>query len=92
MPYADSVTYFTVTRHPLDVALSDLDHDRNMRVDEAEQLRTAVSGEYDDAELPQEEPPEDPAELLRWFVDTPNEPNGSGPHGLADYCNQVGTY
>jgi hypothetical protein len=92
LPYVDSVTYITVTRHPLDVALSDLDHDRNMRIDETEQLRTEVSGEYDDVGPPQEEPPEDPAEFLRWFVDTANEPNGSGPHGLADYCNQVGTY
>lgn len=92
LPYADSVTYITVTRHPLDVAMSDLDHAANMRMEETEQLRNAVSGKYDESGSPQEDGPDDPAEFLRWFIANGNEPNGSGPHGLADYCNQVSTY
>ena len=39
-----------------------------------------------------EEAPEDVTEFLRWFVDNHERPNGSGPHGLEDYCHQVLTY
>jgi hypothetical protein len=91
IPRHDSVTYIAVARHPLDVALSDRDHDENMRFDRAVELRVAASGPAEDTPEP---PPvtDDPAEFLRWFIDNDEPPVGSGPHGLEDYCEQIRTY
>jgi aryl sulfotransferase len=89
VPLVESVTYIAVVRHPLDAALSDRDHADNMRDDRAIELRTAVAGE---APRHSAERPDDPAAFLRWFVDNDEQPTGSGPNGLADYCDQVGTY
>ena len=36
--------------------------------------------------------PRRPGDYLRWFIDNDNEPTGSGPYGLADYCQQILTY
>jgi aryl sulfotransferase len=92
IPRHDSVTYICLIRHPLDVALSDRDHGENMRVDHARALRVRASGEPDpDLVLP-EEGPAAPGDYLRWFIDNDNQPTGSGPYGLADYCQQVSTY
>lgn len=92
VPVLPSVTYLAVIRHPLDVALSDRDHADNMRRDHAVELRIAASGEPDpDLVLPQDGP-DDAAEYLRWFIDNDNQPVGSGPYGLADYCEQILTY
>jgi hypothetical protein len=92
IPRHASATYICVIRHPLDVALSDRDHGDNMRVDHAKALRVAASGEPDpDLVLPQDGPTA-PGDYLRWFIDNDNEPTGSGPYGLADYCRQVSTY
>ena len=49
------------------------------------------SGAYVPAIEP-ETPPDDPADYLRWFVDNHEQPAGSGPYGLEDYCQQVRTY
>jgi hypothetical protein len=92
VPRHDSVTYIAVVRHPLDVALSDRDHSANMRMERAEELLTAAVGEDRYAPPGTDEPPEDPAEYLRWFIDNEEPPTGSGPHGLDDYSQQVGTY
>jgi aryl sulfotransferase len=90
VPRHDTVTYVAVIRHPLDVALSDRDHGDNQRTDRTTELRVAASGEPD---LPATaSPPGDPAEYLRWFVDNDLPPTGSGPHGLADFCQQIRTY
>jgi aryl sulfotransferase len=91
VPLVEGVTYLTVTRHPLDAALSDFDHGENMRGDHVEALRVAASGEPPVIDG-QEEVPEDVAEFLRWFIDNHEPPTGSGPHGLEDYCHQVLTY
>jgi aryl sulfotransferase len=92
IPRHPSATYICLIRHPLDVALSDRDHGANMRVDHAKALRVAASGEPDpDLVLP-EEGPAAPGDSLRWFIDNDNQPTGSGPYGLADYCQQVMTY
>ena len=92
IPRHASATYVCVIRHPLDVALSDRDHADNMRVDHAVALRVAASGEPDpDLVLP-EAGPAAPGDYLRWFIDNDNQPTGSGPYGLADYCQQVSTY
>lgn len=90
LPRRDGVTYVCVARHPLDVAMSDRDHATNMDRPRAIELRLAVSGEY----VPPvaDEPPTDPAEFLRWFVENDRPPVGSGPDGLADYCHQIRTY
>jgi len=91
IPLVEGVTYITVTRHPLDAALSDFDHGNNMRGDHLRALRVAASGEPPETEGT-EDAPEDVAEYLRWFIDNHQPPTGSGPHGLEDYCNQVLTY
>jgi len=92
IPRHPSVTYICVIRHPLDVALSDRDHGDNVRAEHAKALRVAASGEPDpDLVLP-EEGPAAPGDYLRWFIDNDNQPTGSGPYGLADYCQQVSTY
>jgi hypothetical protein len=92
VPRLPSVTYITVIRHPLDVAMSDLDHSDNERFDRLVELRAAVVG----SEVPSggalDDAPEEPDAYLRWFIDNDVEPTGSGPYGLADYCNQALTY
>jgi hypothetical protein len=89
VPRLDSVTYIAMARHPLDVALSDLDHQQNMRAERAAELRRTAAGL---SERAPRDMPEDPAEFLRWFIDHEEPPSGSGPYGLADYCHQIGTY
>ena len=91
LPYHPGVTYIAVIRHPLDVALSDRDHGLNMKRDETEKLREAVAGHYEKP-AGQEDPPDEPAPFLRWFIDNTRPPTGSGPNGLDDYCQQVPTY
>jgi aryl sulfotransferase len=92
VPQDPSVTYIAVIRHPLDVALSDRDHSANMRMDHTVALRVAASGPVDPDVAARAEPPEDPAQYLRWFIDNDAQPTGSGPNGLADYCEQIRTY
>jgi aryl sulfotransferase len=87
LPRLPSVTYLTVIRHPLDVAMSDLDHADNERVDRLVELRAAVVGDEPPAEGPSDDSPEEPGEFLRWFIDNDKEPTGSGPYGLADYAD-----
>jgi hypothetical protein len=91
IPRPPGVTFIAVVRHPLDVALSDFDHRRNMQADRAIELRDAASGpvEIAPATAPR---PEDPAGYLRWFIDNDAPPTGSGPNGLDDYCQQIRTY
>ncbi len=91
LPRDPAVTYIAVIRHPLDVALSDRDHDANMRREHTVALRIAASGPVD-PDVVAAEPPEEPSEFLRWFIDNDMQPTGSGPNGLADYCEQVRTY
>ncbi len=91
LPRDPLVTYIAVIRHPLDVALSDRDHDANMRREHAVALRIAASGPVD-PDVVAAEPPEGSGEFLRWFIDNVMQPTGSGPNGLADYCQQVRTY
>jgi aryl sulfotransferase len=91
LPFVPSVTYIAVIRHPLDVALSDRDHASNMLRARADELREAMSGRYEPA-TERDEPPDDPADYLRWFIDNHEQPTGSGPNGLEDYCQQVRTY
>lgn len=91
LPVNPSVTFIAVIRHPLDVALSDRDHMANMHRDRAVELREAAVGPFEPP-AGREEAPEDSAEFLRWFIDNDREPTGSGPYGLADYCQQIRTY
>jgi aryl sulfotransferase len=92
VPRLDSVTYIAVARHPLDVALSDLDHAENMRRDHVVELRVGAAGAVDPDLPAREDPPDDPGEFLRWFIDNAETPTGSGPNGLDDYCQQIRTY
>ncbi|MEO6351353.1 MAG: sulfotransferase domain-containing protein [Candidatus Limnocylindrales bacterium] len=91
LPYEPTVTYIAVIRHPLDVALSDRDHGLNIKRDRTKELREAVVGPFVPSQ-PQEEPPDDATEFLRWFIDNHELPTGSGPNGLEDYCGQARTY
>ncbi|MCZ3386583.1 MAG: sulfotransferase domain-containing protein [Actinomycetia bacterium] len=92
VPRHESVTYIAVARHPLDVALSDWDHCENAQHDRAVAMRVAASGPVD-ADLPVPGPsPDDRGDFLRWFIDNGEPPTGSGPNGLADYCQQIRTY
>jgi hypothetical protein len=92
LPMDDEVTYLAVIRHPLDVALSDRDHRANIDLARAASLLIEVTGTV--PEIPPERlaEPQDPADFLRWFIDNDLQPSGSGPYGLADYCQQVSTY
>ena len=91
LPRRPSVTYIALIRHPLDVALSDRDHDANMRIEHIVDLRVGASGPVD-PDVVAIDPPGEPRAFLRWFIDNDVQPSGSGPHGLADYCQQVRTY
>jgi len=91
LPMNPSVTYIACIRHPLDVALSDRDHGLNMKEDKTMELREAVAGKYEPPP-DHEDAPEEPAPFLRWFIDNDRGPTGSGPNGLADYCDQIRTY
>lgn len=92
LPFNRSVTYIAVIRHPLDVALSDRDHMANMLRDRTDELREAASGPYEPVSVQTDKAPDDPAELLRWFIDNDEQATGSGPNGLDDYCQQIRTY
>lgn len=92
VPRLESVTYIAVVRHPLDVVMSDIGHHDNMREDRAVELRVAASGPPSRDMGSNERPPEDPGDYLRWFIDNHEQPTGSGPYGLEDYCNQILTY
>lgn len=92
LPRLPSITYIAVIRHPLDVAMSDLDHGDNELFDRLVELRRAAVGSEAPAEGPLDAAPDEPHAYLRWFIDNDVEPTGSGPYGLTDYCNQVLTY
>ena len=90
VPRLDEVTYVALIRHPLDVALSNADHFQNERAERAIELRTRASGPPDLSG--HEMPFDDLAGYVRWFIDNDEAPTGSGPYGLADYCEQIRTY
>lgn len=92
IPLQHTVTYLAVVRHPLDVALSDRDHAANMRRDHLIELRNAAVGVPDLGDTNLAEPPSDLGDYLRWFIDNDEQPCGSGPYGLEDYCQQIRTY
>lgn len=89
LPLNPTVTYITLIRHPLDVALSDRDHRANQNGQRAHDLRLAVAGP---PEPPFDRGPDDVAGYLRWFIDNDLPPTGSGPNGLDDFCEQVSSY
>ncbi len=89
IPDAPEGTILAVFRHPLDVALSDLDHANNM-TDRVHELRWAAVGDKDLDQLEGRPPrPEDPAEHLRAFIDGPLRHTGQGPYSLADVAHQL---
>ncbi len=92
LPADEDVTYLAMIRHPLDVALSDRDHRANTDQSRARELRLAATGSLPPPAPGREAEPAEPGAYLRWFIDNNLEPVGSGPYGLADYCQQVRTY
>jgi len=92
LPRIPGVTYIAVVRHPLDVALSDFDHSANQCRDRTVELVNRSGHGSEDSCKHAKDPPQDRAEFLRWWIDNDIEPDGAGPHGLADFCQQVQTY
>lgn len=94
LPRVPGVTYIAVVRHPLDVALSNLDHNTNQcRNRTAELLESSGHGITDNNDTnTKNTPPQDRTEYLRWWIDNDIQSDGAGPHGLEDYCQQVRTY
>jgi aryl sulfotransferase len=92
VPALDSVSYVAVIRHPLDVVLSDLDHERNSVPERVRELRSRAGGVPDGVPTLDFPDSDDPRERLRWFIDSHNPPVGSGPYGLEDFCQQVSTF
>jgi hypothetical protein len=92
VPAHPTVTYIAVVRHPLDVALSDCDHHANQDHARARELRVAAAGTPDPSVARNWSVPDDPADYLRWFIENDLPGTGSGPNGLADFCQQAGTY
>lgn len=92
LPLRDDVDFITVIRHPLDIALSDRDHRANTDIKRAHELRLAATGELPTLPTERAAEPDNPTDYLEWFIDNDLEPTGSGPYGLADFCQQVGTY
>jgi hypothetical protein len=92
VPRHPSVSYIAVIRHPLDVALSDLDHRANQRTEHMIAMRIAASGPVDPDVAGPDEEPDEPADYLRWFIDNDLQLTGSGPYSLAEYCHQIQTY
>src|SRR5215210_1632217 len=76
LPRHPSATYIAMIRHPLDVALSDLDHRANQRTEHVIALRIAASGRPDADTSVLDDAPLQPADYLRWFID--NEVEGTG--------------
>ena len=61
-----------------------------MNMQRAHELRVAAAGAPDP--LTRDPEPHGDAAFLRWFIDNDAPPTGSGPNGLADFCEQVTSY
>ena len=92
-PRPPGVTTITVVRHPLDVALSDRDHDHNSDRAQARRLLAAArpdsTGSTVDSSARGDEPPTGDAEYLRWWIAREQAHLGTGPHGLLALCPQA---
>lgn len=83
------VTYITVVRHPLDVALSDFDHSWNQCRDTTRKL---IRRRSSDQPQTKHDTPQDRRRFLLWWIDNKLPTDGAGPHGLQDFCSHVRTY
>ncbi|WP_436793899.1 sulfotransferase domain-containing protein [Actinospongicola halichondriae] len=94
LPFDERVTYISVLRHPLQVALSDVDHGRNADRDVMIPLRGEVAGFDDLADLPP--PPErsdDPRERMQQWLDDPTDYGSpGGTVSLAQLLTHARTY
>lgn len=84
VPIADGVTVLTVLRHPLDAAMSDIDHDDN----------ADPAGVASALGLPPPEPgetatPPDRGERLRTYINDRTIAGGTGPRSLDEYVHYV---
>jgi hypothetical protein len=77
LPRLPSVTYITMSRHPLDVALSYRDHDENLDSERLEALRPTASGPGESEESLFEDEPKERDAYLRWFIDNDLEPRAA---------------
>jgi aryl sulfotransferase len=87
LPVSSDLSFIAMARHPLDVALSFVDHFENADQARVVDLITQASGIPDLP--PRERAPEDPGEYLAWWIENDSEPNGAGPSGLGDFCNSI---
>lgn len=91
IPRRDEVTYITVIRHPLDVALSYKDHRANSDRRRVMELRGQVGDQRTSTDT-SAAPPDDPGEYLRSFITSDSSRSASGRYVLADLSEQALTY
>jgi aryl sulfotransferase len=91
IPRRDEVTYITVMRHPLDVALSYKDHRTNMDRERMMELRGQVGDQRAGTDT-SAVPLDDPADFLRSFITSESSRSANGRYVLADYSEQASTY
>jgi aryl sulfotransferase len=91
IPQHDEVTYITVSRHPLDVALSYKDHRANSDRKRMMELRGQVGDQRTGTDT-SAAPPDDPGDYLRWFITSDSSRSANGRYTLADYSEQARTY
>jgi hypothetical protein len=87
LPRFSDISFIAMARHPLDAALSFRDHSTNQDRSRIGALISEASGIPDGPR--REQPPEDPAEYLSWWIDNEIESDGAGPYGLSDFCNSI---
>lgn len=94
LPFDERVTYVCVLRHPLQVALSDIDHTENIDLDKVLLRRGEVAGFDDLADLaPPPERSADPRERMRQWIDDPTEyTSPGGTVSLAQLLAHARTY
>lgn len=94
LPFDERVTYVCVLRHPLQVALSDIDHTENIDLDKVLPRRGEVAGFDDLADLaPPPERSADPRERMRQWIDDPMEyTSPGGTVSLAQLLAHARTY
>ncbi len=92
LPWSDDVTYIAAVRHPLQVALSSLDHFHNIDGSQTHALRSEHAiGDFDWEAEPDEGPAE-PGEYLRWWIAHEAPHRGTGLESLAAFSDQVRQY
>ena len=92
LPWSDTVTYLTVMRHPLDVAMSIRDHLQAIDRGRVRDLLVEVAGNEHFNGADSDDPPEDLSGYLGWWIDRESEQWEDGAGSLAELVMQSQTY